>query len=308
MRVFNGFNDLPAFNNPVVTIGTFDGVHLGHRKILATLQERAREVKGETVLLTFWPHPRMVLQPDDDNLKLLNTLDEKIALLEDAGLHNLIIIPFTIEFSRLTYLDFVRTVLVDKLNASAVVVGYDHHFGKNREGTYEQLAECATSFGFQAEQVAPEVMEGIAVSSTKIRCALLEGDMQLANKYLGYEYNATGTIVHGEKVGRQLGYPTANIETERYKLLPSDGIYVVKAKMAETTYGGMCSIGYRPTFEGKHKTFEVNIFNFQKDVYGDKINVFFLARLRNEVKFANSQDLILQLHDDKSKAEEYLKT
>jgi riboflavin kinase/FMN adenylyltransferase len=300
MKIHRDLDSLPSFKNAVVTLGTFDGVHQGHQKIIDRLNEVAREVDGESVLLTFWPHPRMVLQPDDESLKLLNTIDEKIELLEKAGLHHLVIAPFTHEFSRLSYLDFIRDILVDKLHVKHLIVGHDHHFGKNREGSFEQLQECAPIFNFGLEQVQALLVDDIAISSSKIRKELLFGDLVRANRYLGYDYFATGNVIKGFKRGRELGYPTANVGiNEKYKLLPADGIYVVRAEVKGMLYKGMASLGYNPTFEDVPRTLEVNIFDFSDEIYDERIRVFFLAFLRKEANFATVADLIRQIDADK---------
>lgn len=303
MRIFRDPDNLPDFRNAVVTLGTFDGVHKGHQQILKRIKERAKALNGESILLTFWPHPRMVLQPDDNNLQLLNTIDEKIELLEKSGLDNLIIIPFTLEFSRITYLDFIRDFLVEKLNTKAIIVGYDHHFGKNREGSFEQLEECAPIYNFELEQVPAEMDGDISISSTKIRNAILEGNVKKAASCLGYPYMVNGKVVSGRKMGRELGFPTANIEVdEKYKLVPADGVYAVQVKIAEKLYNGMANIGNRPTFFGLSKALEVNIFDFNEQIYDAKISIFFMEKLRKETKFANVEALKEQLSADKREA------
>jgi riboflavin kinase/FMN adenylyltransferase len=300
MKIHRDIETLPAFRNAIVTLGTFDGVHQGHQKIIDRLNEVAREKDGESVLLTFWPHPRMVLQPDDESLKLLNTIDEKIELLEKAGLHHLIIAPFTREFSRMSYLDFIRDILVEKLRVKHLIVGHDHHFGKNREGSYEQLQECAPIFDFGLEQVQALLIDDVAISSSKIRKELQFGDLVRANRYLGYDYFATGNVIKGFQRGRELGYPTANVElSEKYKLLPADGIYAVRAEVNGLLYNGMASLGYNPTFENVPRTLEVNLFNFSDEIYGERIRVFFLAFIRKEANFATVADLIRQIDADK---------
>jgi riboflavin kinase/FMN adenylyltransferase len=303
MKVYRALDEIPQFRNAAVTLGTFDGVHLGHRKIIDRLLAKAREIDGESVLLTFWPHPRMVLYPDDTSLKLLNTIDERIELLSETGIDHLIIVPFTYEFSRMPYLSFVRDILVDALNTKALVVGYDHHFGRNREGSYEQLQECAVLFNFELEQVSALIVDNVAVSSSKIRNALTEHNLQLANNFLGYTFSAEGTVVKGWQKGRELGFPTANVEiAEAYKMLPGTGIYIARAEVDGKTYDGMASLGYNPTFENKGKTLEINLFRFDKDIYGQKIKVFFLDYLREEAKFAQLSDLVQQIQSDKQNA------
>lgn len=299
MITINGLKNLPSLTNSIVTVGTFDGVHLGHRAILNLMTKEAKKSGGSSVLVSFWPHPRMVLQPADSSLKLLNTLEEKQELLGKTGLDYLIILPFTKEFSRTPYLDFVKEILISKLHVSTIVVGHDHHFGKDREGNFSQLQLCARDYGFNLLEVEAEELNGVTISSTEIRKAMEVGATEKANQMLIEPYSVTGTVVHGDKIGRQLGFPTANIVVEEsYKLMPSDGIYAVEVVTDLGEFEGMASIGYRPTFDGTQKTFEVNIFDFDADIYGQKIIVRFLAYLRKEVKFANSKELIGQLKVD----------
>ncbi|MDQ3073185.1 MAG: bifunctional riboflavin kinase/FAD synthetase [Bacteroidota bacterium] len=306
MRIFRSLEDLPRFEKAVVTLGTFDGVHRGHQAVLNLLKEKAREIRGETVLLTFWPHPRLVLNPEDQNIKLLNTLEEKVGLLEKAGLDNLVIIEFTKEFAALDYKEFVAQVLVSKIGTKVLAIGHDHHFGRNREGTFQQLEKLAPDHGFEVVQI-PEFREGDEnISSTVIRNALLHGETEKANDYLGYPYMVSGTVVHGDKTGRTLGFPTANIKVEEpYKLIPAKGIYITEIFFEKSRYEGVSSLGYRPTFFGKDKTLEVNIFNFDKEIYSEKIIVFFIAYLRDELKFANIEALIRQMNADKQLAIAY---
>lgn len=306
MRIFNSLDNLPSFTHPVITLGTFDGVHIGHKEILRRVKEAARKRGGESILLTFWPHPRMVLQPDDDSLKLLNTIDEKVKLIEEQGIDNLIIIPFTFEFSRTPYLVFIRDILVNILNAEMIIVGHDHHFGKNREGSFEQLKECAPLYGFELEQVPAMQMDGVNVSSSKIRAALLEEELDKANRFLGYEYSLSGEVIHGDKIGRTLGYPTANVEPEeKYKLVPANGVYVVKAKIDSAWHQGMSNIGFRPTFSGIDIRVEVNVLGFNRNIYGQKIEIKFLHFLRKEIKFVKVDDLIAQIDADKQLTLQY---
>jgi len=299
-KVFKGLEDVSSFKNAVVTIGTFDGVHSGHRKLLQFLRNASSEINGESVAITFWPHPRMVLHPEDDSLRLLNTIDEKIALLEKEGIDNVIILPFTPKFSKMNYADFVREILVDKLHTTLLIVGHDHHFGKNREGSLKELEELSGIYDFKLIEVRPRLVDDIPVSSSKIRTFLLEGDVQSAFSSLGYYYNVSGTVVNGDKIGRELGFPTANIEPEeKYKQLPEDGIYAVRVLIRDEIYGGMASIGFRPTINGQQRVFEVNVFDFDQNIYGEKITVYFLAKLRNQIKFANLLQLAQQMNVDK---------
>lgn len=301
MEVYHGIENFSRIAYPVVTTGTFDGVHMGHMTIINRLKEVAEKQEGETVLLTFFPHPRMVLQEDND-LKLINTLDEKINLLEKAGIDHLIIHPFTKEFSRLTSLEFVRDLMVNKIGTKRLVIGYDHHFGRNREGSFEHLMEFGPLYGFDVEEIPAQDIDNVNVSSTKIRKALLEGDLKTANEYLTHPFSISGKVVSGAQNGRKLGFPTANIEVlERYKLIPAYGIYAVKVQIDYQTFNGMLNIGVRPTIadaDGK-PTIEVNIFDFDQDIYGKQISVQLIDRIRAEEKFPSLGDLVKQMHLDK---------
>lgn len=300
VKVYTNIDDLKSVKNPVVTTGTFDGVHLGHQKIISRLKDVAREERGETVLLTFYPHPRMVLFPDDNELKMLNTQAEKIALLESYGVDHLIIYPFTKEFSRLSSVEFVRDVLVNHIGTKKLVIGYNHHFGRNREGSFEHLKEYGPLYGFDVEEIPAKDIDSIEVSSTKIRKALQSGDIRTAVSYLGHEYSLSGKVVAGNKLGRTIGCPTANIVVDdRYKLIPADGVYAVRVKHQNEMYGGMLNIGNNPTIPGKGRSIEVNIFDFDKEIYGDDATIFFEERLRDEVKFDGLEELKKQLILDK---------
>lgn len=300
MKVYTNIEDFKNVNNPVVTTGTFDGVHLGHQKIISRLKDIAKGNNGETVLLTFYPHPRMVLFPEDNELKLLNTQEEKIELLEKYGVDHLIIYPFTKEFSRLTSLEFVRNILVNRIKTKRLVIGYNHHFGRNREGTFEHLKEYGPLYGFEVEEIPAKDVDHIEISSTKIRKALQTGDVKTASMFLGHCYTLCGKVVEGLKLGRKIGYPTANIVIEdKYKLIPADGIYAVKIKHDSEMYSGMLSVGNNPTVMGKGRSIEVNIFDFDKDIYGDEVTIYFVERLRDEVKFKGLDELKEQLAKDK---------
>jgi riboflavin kinase/FMN adenylyltransferase len=299
MKVYTSIEDFKDVKNLIVTTGTFDGVHLGHQKIISRIKELAKEENGETVLLTFYPHPRMVLFPDDNELKLINTQQEKIELLEKYGIDHLIIYPFTKEFSRLTSVEFVRNIIVNRIKTKRLVIGYNHHFGRNREGTFEHLKEYGPLYGFDVEEIPAKDIESIEISSTKIRKALQIGDVKTASTYLGHNYTLSGKVVEGLKLGRTIGYPTANIQvTDQYKLIPADGIYAVKLKHANKMYSGMLSIGNNPTVEGKGRSIEVNIFDFNETIYGDTVTLYFIERLREEQKFNSLDDLKKQLLKD----------
>ena len=300
MKVYTNIDDFKNVNNPVVTSGTFDGVHLGHQKIISRLKEVAKVNNGETILLTFYPHPRMVLFPEDNELKLLNTQEEKIELLEKYGVDHLIIYPFTKEFSRLTSVEFVRNILINKIKTKRLVIGYNHHFGRNREGTFGHLKEYGPLYGFEVEEIPAKDVDHIEISSTKIRKALQTGDIKTATAFLGHCYTLTGKVAEGLKLGRTIGYPTANIVLEdKYKLIPADGIYAVKIKHDGKKYCGMLSIGNNPTVAGKGRSIEVNIFDFDKDIYNEKVTIYFIERLRDEVKFNGLEELKVQLAKDK---------
>ena len=268
MKVYNHIDEFRPGKNPVVTTGTFDGVHLGHQQIISRLKEVAKKCEGETVLLTFFPHPRMVLFPDYKPL-LLNTLDEKIALLEKAGIDHLIVHPFNREFSMLSSTEFISGILVDKLHTKKLVIGHDHHFGKNREGSFDHLKEFGPIYGFEVEEIPAREVENIGVSSTKIRKSLQSGDVETAEAFLGYRYMLSGTVVKGRMVGRSIDFPTANLQVhDAYKLIPADGVYAVTVGRGKEKLKGMLNIGMRPTVDGKERTIEVNILDFNADLYG----------------------------------------
>jgi riboflavin kinase/FMN adenylyltransferase len=302
VKVYRDIHDFKGVANPVLTTGTFDGVHLGHLQIIRRLGEIASSIEGgESVVLTFHPHPRMILYPDDDSLRLLSTLDEKINLLTEAGVQHLIIHPFTKAFSRLSSLDFVRNIIVNQIGTKKLVIGYNHHFGRNREGSFEHLREFGPLYGFDVEEIAARDVDQVEVSSTKIRKALQEGDVDTAKAYLGRAYSLEGKVVKGKQLGRTLGYPTANVEVEdALKLIPAEGIYAVRVFSSGMQGIGMMSIGRNPTVsDGNVRTIEVNILNFDKDIYNEKIRVDFVKRLRDEVKFSSFEELKTQLSLDR---------
>tara|TARA_R110002167_G_scaffold17652_2_gene67207 strand:+ start:2759 stop:3685 length:927 start_codon:yes stop_codon:yes gene_type:complete len=290
----------------VITIGTFDGVHIGHLKILNKIINHAKSTELKSSVLTFFPHPRMVLQKDTD-IKLLNTIDEKVSILERLGLDILIIHPFTIEFSRLTATEFVRDILVNTLNIKKVIIGYDHRFGRNRNANITDLIAFGNALDFTVDEIPAQEIDDVSVSSTKIRKALEDGDIVTANSYLGYEYMLTGTIVRGKGIGKQLGYPTANLSiAESYKLIPKNGAYIVKSELDGATVYGMMNIGFNPTVNGTEKSIEINFFDFDADLYNKKIQVDILARLRDEHKFESIDGLKDQLAKDKEKSLQYI--
>ena len=303
MKVYHSIDEFQKVKGAVVTTGTFDGVHVGHRKIIDRLNEIAQKVKGESVLLTFHPHPRMVLFPDDHGLELITTMDEKIQLLQDAGVQNLIIHPFTREFSRITSIDFIRDILVEKLGTSVLVIGYDHHFGRNREGSFEHLKESGPLYGFQVEEISVQDVDDVAVSSTKIRKALQDGDVLTASRYLAHPYQLSGIVVHGDKLGREFGYPTANIRVEDgNKVVPANGVYACYVLLDGKKFKGMLNIGTRPTVKGEVKRIEVNIFEFEQDIYGKRVVLELIDRIRDEKKFENVDQLKERLSIDRNLA------
>ena len=303
------FNDIANFNNPVrtiVTIGTFDGVHIGHRKIIEKMIAGASAHNLKSTLLTFFPHPRMVLQQNSD-LKLITTLEEKQQLLTETGLDQLIIQPFTKEFSRFTARQFVKQILVDKLHVHKMVIGYDHRFGRNRTADITDLVEFGNVFKFDVEEISAEEINEVSVSSTKIRNALNAGDITTANAYLGYEFMLTGIIERGKGLGRQIDFPTANLKiVDDYKLVPANGVYVVKSVLQDKVVYGMMNIGYNPTVNGTKKTVEINFFDFNADLYGQKIQVHLLERLRDEERFDSVEILKEQLKNDRKNALKFI--
>ena len=303
-------NSSNSFSNKasIVTIGTFDGVHVGHQEILKRLISIA-EIEGlESVVLTFFPHPRMVLQKDS-NIKLLNTIDERYDILSDIGIDNIVIQNFTQEYSRLTAIEFIRDILVNKLKAKIVVVGYDHHFGRNRSANIEDLKEYGEVYNFRVIEIPAKDIANVAVSSTKIRNALAKGDVTKANKYLGYNFMLTGTVVKGNGLGKTINFPTANISIEEtYKLIPKNGVYIINSILEDKLVYGMMNIGKKPTVKGKKKTIEVHFFDYEKDIYGQKLQINLLKRIRNEEKFDSIELLQEQLHKDKRLALAYIET
>lgn len=301
MKIYRDLSETKGIKNPVITTGTFDGVHLGHQKILTQLIQEAKKIDGESVVLTFWPHPRMVVFPDDHNLQLLNTLEEKAQLLEAHGIDHFIIYPFSKKFSRLSAREYVKEILVDGIGVSKMAVGYDHRFGKNREGDFNSLTTLAKEFDFQVQEISAEDVENVNVSSTKIRKALLNGDVTTAKAYLNYNYFVKGRVVSGEGIGKTLGFPTANILVEdSYKLIPKIGVYAVLVTLGEQLYKGMMNIGVRPTVAtNAPKTLEVHLLDYSGDLYNQEIKVSFIQRLRDEMRFENVTQLKEQLNEDK---------
>lgn len=307
MKFYSSIEEFTTLPNSVVTIGTFDGVHAGHQQIINKLVKLAKETGGETVVLTFFPHPRMVLQPEDNDLKLITTMKEREELLRRFGIDHLIVQPFSKEFSRISAAEFVRDVLVRKIGMKTLVIGYDHHFGRNREGSYKDLEEMAPVYKYRLEEIPEQIINHIAVSSTKIRNALLAGDVKTASSLLNHDFILEGIVIHGEHVGAEIGFPTANIQVEEsYKLIPADGIYAVTLESGDKTFKGMLYIGKRPVFNGSKTSIEVNIFDFNGDLYGKTIKVHLKERIRGDMRFDNVEQLKDKMKEDKMNATKIL--
>jgi riboflavin kinase / FMN adenylyltransferase len=308
MRVFYDFSELPELKNVVFTQGTFDGVHIGHQELLNKLKIETEKISGESLVLTFWPHPRLFLFPDDQELRLLQTLDEKLDVLAACGVDNVLVLKFDKNLSHIYPEDYIKDVLVSQLNVKVAIVGYDHRFGRNREGDIQLLKKLESVYDYKVLEIPAEDINEITVSSTKIRKALNEGDIETANSYLGHPYSFKGKVVKGMQLGRKLGYPTANIEVDYpYKLIPANGVYVVKCLVKGQWYGGMMNIGNNPTVEGKSFSIEVHLFDFEMDIYGETIVVSMVSRLRDEKKFDSLEELSLFLQIDEKNAIERLK-
>ncbi len=307
MKVYFGIQEFTKLPNAVVTSGTFDGVHLGHQKILQRLKEVAAKTAGETVVITFDPHPRSVVSHERQPVQLLSTLDEKINLLQANGIDHLLIIPFTRKFSESTSAEFIQTVLVDTIGTKTLVIGYDHRFGRNREGSFEYLKEHASNFGFVVEEISRHDIDNIGISSSKIRKALIDGEVQIASHFLGKNYTLGGLVVKGKQLGRTIGFPTANIQVrELSKLVPQDGVYAVKVLYKDTILKGMLNIGNRPTVDGTYKTIEVHILEFNEEIYGEFLEIELIERIRPEIKFSGLEALKQQIQLDKVQIEQVL--
>lgn len=301
MKIFDSINKFPSNVKTIVTIGTFDGVHKGHIAIINRINDIAKKNNFESVLLTFYPHPRHVLYPDDQNLKLINTIEEKIDSLKLTGLDNLIIHKFDKAFSRLKSVNFIRDILVDKLNMRYMVVGFDHQFGKNREGTFEDLIQFSDLYDFKIEKIEAQLIEGVAISSTKIRKAIKTGQIEKVNSYLSSTYSITATVVKGNNIGASIGYPTANLDIlNRWKIIPKKGVYFVSVLFRNRIYFGMLNLGSRPTISDSSFVIEVHLFDFNKQIYDDTLKVNFLKRIRDEKKFLDLSKLKLQLIKDEN--------
>lgn len=307
LKIFHSINDFHSTKKTILTLGTFDGVHIGHKKILERVIQNTENKEYESLVLTFFPHPRMVLQ-EKSEIKLLNTISEKIDLLEKIGIENLVIHPFDESFSRLTAEEFVKTVLINQFHIHKIIIGYDHRFGRNRTANIDDLIAFGQQYGFEVEQISVQEIDAISVSSTKIRKALSEGKMALANDYLGYDYFLTGTITEGKRLGRTIGFPTANLKIdEDYKLIPLNGVYVVKSILNQETHFGIMNIGYNPTVGNDRLSIEIHFLDFNSDLYNQKIAISILHYIRPEQKFDSIELLKEQIEKDKNSAIAYLK-
>ncbi len=301
MKVHNNIDQLPAFRKAVITIGTFDGVHRGHREVLAKLKEEAIRIGGETVLITFHPHPRKVVSSAILGIRLINTMDERIELLTEIGVDHLVIVPFTEAFANQPAEDYIKFFLIDKFHPHTIIIGYDHRFGRDRLGDFRLLEKYSGTYNYALKEIPKHLQENISISSTKIREAILHSDFETANKLLGYEFFFTGVVVHGDKLGRKLGYPTANLKTrDEEKIIPGNGIYAVYARTADgLPRKGMMSIGFRPTVDGKKRVVEVNLFEFDEEIYDQELKVIVKKYLREEIKFNGLDELVAQMGKDR---------
>ncbi|AFK05087.1 riboflavin biosynthesis protein RibF [Emticicia oligotrophica DSM 17448] len=303
MKVYYNLADFEPLKKAIVTSGTFDGVHRGHQKILQILRETAEKTKGESVVITFWPHPRIVVSKDSQDLKLLTTIDEKIELLENQGVEHLLMIPFTREFSELSSEEYVKEILLKRIGTQKLVIGYDHRFGRNREGGFDYLKANSDFFHIEIEEIPRQEIDNLTISSTKIRQSLLNGEVKSANDLLGRNYSFTGIVVKGRQLGRTIGFPTANVQvSEYYKLIPSNGVYAVRTFFRNQWHEGMMNIGNRPTVEGIGRTQEVNIFDFDDDIYGETVTVEIIDYIRPEQKFNGLDELKSQILADREKS------
>ena len=298
MRVHRNLDLLPSFRNPVLTIGTFDGVHTGHQKIIQQLKDEAARIKGETVLITFHPHPRVIVHPQKP-VKLITTLDEKIQLLAEKGIDHLVVVPFTANFSSFTAEEYVRDFLVNRFKPNTIIIGYDHRFGHDRAGDYKLLERLASVYDYRLKEIPEHIIDSVAVSSTRIRDAIRDGKIEVANDLLGYTFFFGGNVIQGNKLGRKLGYPTANLQVEKEKLIPGNGVYAVEASYANVTFKGMMNIGIRPTLTDGLFMIEVNLFDFDRDIYGEYLKVFVRKYMRPEMKFEGLEPLREQIGKDK---------
>lgn len=307
MQVHYNINQLLTFKKAVITIGTFDGVHSGHQQIIKTLKDAAAEVGGETLIITFHPHPRKVVSSIVTGIRLITTLQERIELIGKTGIDHLVVVPFTDYFANQNAEEYIKDFLVDKFHPHTIIIGYDHRFGKERSGNYKLMEEKAATYNYRLMEIPEHILDTVKVSSTNIRNALIHSNIEEVNKLLGYHFFFEGEVVHGDKIGRTIGYPTANLKSiDEEKIVPGDGIYAVNVAIKDKQYKGMMSIGFRPTVNGKTRVVEVNLFDFDKDIYGEIIRVYVVKYLRSEVKFNGLEELKLQLHQDKKDSLECL--
>ena len=307
MKIYSSVEEFSPDFKVVFTLGTFDGVHIGHQSIIKQLNDYADKNGGESVLLTFYPHPRHVLFPDDQRLKLLSTIEERCEMLKDYGLKHFIIQEFTPEFSRIKSVNFVRDILVNTLKVHKLIIGYDHHFGRNREGNFEELVNLSNLYSYEIEKIEPQKFDGISISSTKIRNAITEDKFEDAKNYLGHYFSFRGTVVKGRKIGKQIGYPTANIKIDNdWKLLPNDGVYAVYVNIGLKEYKGMMNIGFNPTFDSQKKSIEIHILDFNSDIYGEDLKVSVVKKIRKEKKFSSIEELKKVLKLDENKVRQLL--
>jgi riboflavin kinase/FMN adenylyltransferase len=308
--IHNNIDNFSA-KNPVITIGTFDGVHRGHHKVIEQLKTIAKKVNGESVIFTFYPHPRITLSENHADLRLITTLKEKTTLLEKAGIDHLVVFPFTHEFASLHYDEFIKEILINKMHLHTLVVGYDHKLGRNREGSYQNIVKLSQQLNFGVVQTETFDVDGINISSSKIRHALQKGNIKMANHYLGYAFSINGIVSNGNQIGRKIGYPTANIEAlDPYKLIPEEGVYAITIEVKGKAHKGMLNIGFRPTIEqnADHRTIEAHIFNFSQDIYKQEVTIHIYDRIRDEIKFDSIEQLKAQLNNDKKTVEQRLQT
>ncbi|MEI7735701.1 MAG: riboflavin biosynthesis protein RibF [Ferruginibacter sp.] len=300
MKVHYSTDQLPAFRNAVITIGTFDGVHCGHQQIINTLKTEAANVGGESVIITFHPHPRKVVSSAVTGIRLINTLTERIELIEKSGVDHLVVVAFTDYFANQSAEQYISDFLVDKFHPHTIIIGFDHRFGHDRIGNYKLMEDKAAAYNYILKEIPEHVSDAVKVSSSNIRQAILHGQVEEANRWLGYAFFFEGEVVHGDKIGRTIGYPTANLKsTDEEKIVLGDGIYAVYTEVDGIRYKGMMSIGFRPTVNGKRRVVEVNIFDFEKEIYGQLIRVIVIKHLRNEVRFDGLEELKMALHQDK---------
>lgn len=307
MKVYRNLSSLPDFRNTVVTIGSYDGVHSGHQEILKQVNQLAKDIGGESVLVTFHPHPRLVVNPDDTSLKLITTIDEKIDLLRQFGIQNVVVVPFTKDFSQQSPDDYIRHFLVDKIRPARIVIGYDHRFGKRREGNIEYLKKFEYQFNYKVQEIEKQAVDDIVVSSTKIRNSIMIGDIKTATSLLNHPFTVSGQVVRGKQIGSTIGFPTANVAVKnRHKIIPADGVYAARIFYDNKTYTSMLYIGR--SLDNEYKTLEVNIFDFNENIYDKNLTVEFVGRIRGDIRFEGVEALKKQLTEDKNNVKRFFKS